>query len=244
MNKILIGIILVLCILAGAEGYPLQKPSAISYPYQQLPQVMAGTKLLVSEGDLSIKILDGAHRFIDEKIKQSGEHRSKLWTRDTSSKEAYEKSVEPNRKRFMQYIGVQNKNESINNNNAGNIEKHPAVLMEKYSLNNDPELVAETSKYRIYQVRWPVLNRVNGEGLLLQPKTKITANIIAIPDADQTPEQLAGLSSGISKESQFARHLAENGFQVLIPVLVDRTFMFPQEELIAKTAFEQFKNFK
>lgn len=233
-----------LCTLAGAEGYPLQKQSANSYPYQQLPEVMAGTKLLVSEGDLSIKILDGAHRFIDQKIKQSAEHRSKLWTRDTSSKEAYERSVEPNRKRFMQYLGVQNKNEPINNNNVGYIEKHPAVLMEKYSLNNDPELIAETSKYRIYQVRWPVLNRVNGEGLLLQPKTKITGNIIAIPDADQTPEQLAGLSSGISKESQFARHLAENGFQVLIPVLIDRTFMFPgmmqqqtQREWIYRQAF-------
>src|SRR5207249_712126 len=82
-------------------------------------------------------------------------------------------------------------------------------------------------KYRIYQVRWPVLNRVYGEGLLLQPKTKPIANIIALPDADQTPEQLAGLATGISNKSQFARQLAENGFQVLIPVLISRTLLFP-----------------
>src|SRR5437762_647687 len=99
--------------------------------------------------------------------------------------------------------------------------------MQRFSINNDADLVAETSKYRVYQVRWPVLNRVNGEGLLLQPKSKPIANIIALPDADQTPEQLVGLSPGIPPESQFARRLAENGFQVLIPVLISRTFLFP-----------------
>ena len=69
-----------------------------------------------------------------------------------------------------------------------------------------------------------------GEGLLLQPKTKPKANIIAIPDADQEPEQLVGLSPGIAVESQFARRLAENGFQVLIPVIINRTFLFPGKE--------------
>ncbi len=96
--------------------------------------------------------------------------------------------------------------------------------MQKLSDNNDPELVSETSKYSVYQVRWPVLNRVYGEGLLLQPKSNPVANIIALPDADQTPEQLVGLSPGIPVESQFARRLAENGFQVLIPVLISRYF--------------------
>ena len=99
-----------------------------------------------------------------------------------------------------------------------------------FLVNNDPELIAETSKYRVYQVRWPVLNRVNGEGLLLQPKTKPIANIIAIPDADQQPEQLVGLLPGIAVESQFARHLAENGFQVLIPVIISRELLFPGKE--------------
>ena len=74
------------------------------------------------------------------------------------------------------------------------------------------------------------MNRVYGEGLLLQPKSKPVANIIAIPDADQQPEQLVGLLPGIPVESQFARHLAENGFQVLIPVLISRELLFPGKE--------------
>ena len=114
----------------------------------------------------------------------------------------------------MHCIGVEDKSEPPANYNTGFEDKRPPVQMEKYSGFKDPDLVAETEKYRIYQVRWPVLNRVNGEGLLFAAKNKPIASVIAIPDADQTPEQLTGLSPGIPAASQFARHLAENGFQV------------------------------
>ena len=198
-----------------------------TFSYDKMPQVLPGTKPLMMEGDLSIKMLEGAHKFIEKKIDESIAKRLKLWNRDLTSKEAYEKSVEPNRRRFMKYIGVEDKTQPMVNYNVGIPDKYPSVVMEKISTNNDPELVSETDKYKIYQVRWPVLNGVYGEGLLLQPKTKSKADIIAIPDADQEPEQLVGLMPGIAPESQFARHLAENGFQVLIPVIISRTLLFP-----------------
>ncbi len=191
--------------------------------------MLPGTRQLTWQGDLSVRMLDGAHKFINANIDQSVSNRLKLWNRDLSSTSAYEKSIEPNRMRFSQYIGIEDKSKSSANYNVGLEEKHPEVFMQKISINNDPELIAETAKYKVYQVKWPALNRVNGEGILLQPKTKPVANIIAIPDADQTPEQLVGLSPGIPLESQFARHLAENGFQVLIPVLINRTFLFPDQ---------------
>ena len=198
-----------------------------TFSYDKMPQVLPGTKQLMMEGDLSIKMLEGAHKFIEKKIDESIAKRLKLWNRDLTSKEAYEKSVEPNRRRFMKYIGVEDKTQPMVNYNVGIPDKYPSVVMEKISTNNDPELVSETDKYKIYQVRWPVLNGVYGEGLLLQPKTKSKADIIAIPDADQEPEQLVGLMPGIAPESQFARHLAENGFQVLVPVIISRTLLFP-----------------
>ena len=43
-----------------------------------------------------------------------------------------------------------------------------------------------------------------------------------MPDADQTPEMIAGLVEGVPAESQFARRLAESGCRVLVPALVDR----------------------
>jgi hypothetical protein len=100
------------------------------------------------------------------------------------------------------------------------------ILMQRIAVNEDALIVAETAKYKVYQVRWTVLNDVYGEGLLLEPKSRPLANIIAIPDADNTPEQLAGLAPGIVAESQFARHFAENGYQVLIPVLISRSLLF------------------
>ena len=48
------------------------------------------------------------------------------------------------------------------------------------------------------------------------------ADVVAIPDADQIPEQIAGLVEGVPPGSQFARRLAESGCRVLVPVLVSR----------------------
>ena len=221
--------LLFVCFLIFFVGSSISAQQGIDslFPYKTLPDVLPGTKLLTTEGDLSAKMLDGAQLFIEEKIKEASTDRPKLWNRNFSSLQAYEQSVEPNRKRLMKYAGVEDKSEPFHNYDVGLPELNPPVSMQKMAMNNDAEIIAETSKYRIYQVRWPVLNRVYGEGLLLQPKTRPVANIIALPDADQTPEQLAGIALGIPNQSQFARHLAENGFQVLIPVLISRKLLFP-----------------
>src|SRR6185436_14011462 len=98
----------------------------------------------------------------------------------------------------------------------------PIAGLEYISSTTGSAKVAETERYTIFAVRWPVFDGVDGEGLLLQPKGNAVARVVALPDADQTPEMLAGLAPGIAPESQFARILAENGCQVLVPVLIDR----------------------
>jgi len=227
-NKASLASFLLFCVVGRVEAF--QVPAGRNAVNSSMQQVLPGTKSLTLEGDLSGKMLDDAHKFIEEKINGSADTRLRLWHRDFTSRDAYEKSVEPNRRRFMKCIGVENKTDPFINYNVGIADKNPAAFMEKFSVNNDPNLIGETAKYTVYQVRWPVLNRVYGEGLLLQPKTKPKANIIAIPDADQEPEQLVGLLPGLAIESQFARRLAENGFQVLIPVIISRTFLFPGKE--------------
>src|SRR5262249_7426190 len=101
-------------------------------------------------------------------------------------------------------------------------ERLPVTDLEYVSSTSEPSLVAETDTYRVRAVRWPVLPGVEGEGLLLEPKGKMAANVVALPDADWTPEMLVGLSAGVPKEAQFARRLAENGCRVVVPVLIDR----------------------
>ena len=61
------------------------------------------------------------------------------------------------------------------------------------------------------------------KGCYWNPRTPPVGCLVALPDADQTPEQIAGLAPGVESQSQFARRFAENGFQVVVPVLIDRS---------------------
>lgn len=213
--------------------------------YDTLPGTLPGTKPLtweLSPRDVSRKMLEGAHTFIDNKIQAAAATRAKAWHREFGSRESYERSVEPNRKRLMDIIGV------VPGNSGTNSSGYP-VSMQKISLAGDPEVVAQTDKFLVYQVRWPVLGSFHGEGLLVTPKGEPVGNVIALPDADQTPEQLMGLSPGLSVESQFARRFAENGYQVLIPMLISRDPMFKGEgkeqtnrEWIYRQAFHMGKH--
>lgn len=226
-------LIVVICVLligvSSLKSQPSQNIRKL-YDFDQWPEVMPGTNLLnwdLPPKEMSKKMLEGAHLMIDKKISESNLNRSKVWNRKFDSQEAYLSSVESNRRRFMKNIGLIEQYDSITE--YGNDQKsltNPAK-MEKFFASENDAMVSETESYRIFQVRWQVLDGVYGEGLLLQPKSKPLAHIIALPDADQTPEQLSGLTKGIAPHSQFARRLVENGYQVLVPVLVNRTKVFP-----------------
>jgi dienelactone hydrolase len=172
-------------------------------------RTLAGTESLTWDGDLADRMMDGAHRFVERKIDESSRTRERHWNRDLSTREAYERSVDRNRRQLMKIVGV--------------VDPRVPAALERFGDESNPALVADTATYRIYQVRWAVLEGVAGEGLLLQPKGRPRARVVALPDADQTPEQIAGLAPGVAAEAQFARRLAEHGFEVIVPVMIDRT---------------------
>ena len=91
-------------------------------------------------------------------------------------------------------------------------------------------------------MRWPAFGDVTGEGLLLLPKErKPVADVIAIPDCGQTPEQLVGLVPGVPRESQYARRLAESGCRVVVPMLINREDHLDKlsnREWLYRSAFE------
>ena len=169
---------------------------------------LENTQPLGWQGPLDEEMLDGLHVFIDRKLEESVDERTRYWSRDFSSQAAYEKSVEPNRRRFRTMIGL--------------VDKRLPPAMERYGDDDSPALVAETSSFRVLQVRWPVLEGVTGEGLLLEPRHEVVGHVVAIPDAAQTPEMIAGLAPGVPPEVQFARRLAENGLEVVVPLLINR----------------------
>ena len=164
------------------------------------------------EGDLSAKMLDGAHRFIDQKIADSIKLRPRHWRRDKSSPEAYAKSIEPNRKQFARRIGI--------------VDQRLPAAMERFGNDDNPALVCQAPNYNVYQVRWPVLDGVWGEGLLVEPADPPLACVVVLPDADETPEQVLGLAPGIKGDFQYARRLAEWGCLVVIPTLINREDRF------------------
>jgi dienelactone hydrolase len=170
---------------------------------------LAGTKPLTMEGDIASELVAGVDRFLLKKIDESLEKRARHWKRDFSSAEAYSKSIEPNRKRLAHILGVRD-------------PRVPFAAPELVATTAQPALVGKGTNFEAFAVRWPAFCDVHGEGLLLVPKGKKVADVIAIPDADLTPEQITGLMPGVPAESQYARRLAESGCRVLVPVLIDR----------------------
>ncbi|OUV10176.1 MAG: hypothetical protein CBC46_11855 [Verrucomicrobiaceae bacterium TMED86] len=89
--------------------------------------------------------------------------------------------------------------------------------------------VAEGKGYSVHEVRWQAFGDVHGEGLWLQSPTA-TRTMIVIPDADQSAEKC-----------QAAFQYASKGFNVYIPVLINRK-LGPQKisnrEFIYRPAFE------
>ena len=72
-----------------------------------------GTQALLMEGDLSAQMVAGIDRFLMRMTDESGDQREQYWTRDFSSQEAYEKSLEPNRQRLRKVLGVVDERMSV-----------------------------------------------------------------------------------------------------------------------------------
>ncbi|NBR87301.1 MAG: hypothetical protein EBS84_03260 [Proteobacteria bacterium] len=170
---------------------------------------LPGTQPLTREGDFSEQMVAGIQKFLLRETENSIAARAQLWARDRSSPEAYAKSVEPNRQHLAKILGVVD-------------PRIPFKALEFIATTRDSAILAETPQFKVFAVRWPVLDGVTGEGLLLEPKSSPRAQVIALPDADQTPEQLAGVAPGTSANAQWARALAAAGCRVIIPTLVDR----------------------
>ena len=113
----------------------------------------------------------------------------------------------------------------------------PVAAFEFTGSTASPARVGETESFTAEAVRWPVFDGVYAEGLWLRPKGEPVACVVAIPDADQMPEMLVGLAPGPAPERQFARRLAEQGCEVLVPVLIDR-----QDTLSSKPELKRVTN--
>ena len=198
---------------------------------------LPGTDPLTMGGDLAAQMVTSLDEFVAQAVTDSVESRQQLWNRDYRSHAAYADSIAPNRQRFRGYIGCVD-------------ERVPIDALHYIATTAQTAEIAKVEGYTVYAVQWPVFDGVDGEGLLLEPDGEPVAQVIALSDADWTPEMLVGLSAGIPQEAQFARRLAEQGCRVVVPTLIDRNDRWsgnpkiermtnqPHREFIYRMAFE------
>lgn len=191
------------------------------------------TQILLIKDDIASLMIEGIDRFLLRQTELSVEKRAKYWNRNFESPSAYNLSIQTNRERLAYILGVR----------------------DKLSTNAEPEIftrlsgntiIASGENYQVQQIRWRAFGDVYGEGLILSPtEGEGVCDVIAVPDSDQTPEQIAGLTDGLPIESQFARILAQSGCRVVVPTLINRAIelhkgkaALPCREFIQRPAYE------
>ncbi len=168
------------------------------------------TQPLEMQGDLAMQLVEGVDQFLLNELEKSVDRRKAHWKRDLTSWNAHETSIQPQRKQLASILGVRDQRIA---NPTPNVIAHPG----------EESRIGRGNSFDIYAISWPAFGVVNGEGLLLIPtKQPAIANVVAIPDCEITPEQLVGLTEAVTPASQYARHLAEAGFRVVVPLLINR----------------------
>lgn len=203
-------------------------------------QVLPGTAPLTIARPLDEVMVDGLHRFCLRELAAAREKRAARWSRDYSSTQAYVATLAPHRERLCVTVGAVDPRRTAD----------PAGLarFELVSTLDRSSVIARSSRVTVHAVRWPVLDGVTAEGLLLLPTT-LRAGVVALPDADWTPELFCGVSEGLPESAQYVRRLAEAGCLVAIPTLISRSDEFsgspqvaytnqPHREFIYRQAYE------
>lgn len=180
--------------------------TAAAAPGDPLP----GTQPLVEEVDWAVRLVQQADRFLDRQIAQTAAERQRRWRQSLESPEAFQQWVESSRQALTRALGLVD-------------ARVPFEAPELLATTRRPARVGRGRNFDAFAVRWPAVRQVHGEGLLLVPHGPQLADLIALPDAEQTPEQLCGLAPGLPPQAQYARHLAEAGCRVLVPALISRT---------------------
>src|SRR6478752_2006936 len=158
-----------------------------------------------STGDArSVALVAGIDRFVMREIAESTSKREDLWKRDLSSPEAYDKSVQPNRMHLRKILGVLEEDKRV-----------PMQGLELVATTEHGPNLADAQTYSIHVVRWPVLDGVYGEGLLFKQRGEPKARVVLIPDADRTPEEVAGLIDGNEALGKCAHELALAGCEIV-----------------------------
>ena len=175
--------------------------------------LLHGTRPLSLSKPLDVVMVDGINRFCLRELAASPERRRAAWRGDFSTPDRLTKNLAPKRERFRGIIGAVDPRLT-----AGEESRLDFELLARLEQDS---VVARSELVTVHAVRWRVLDGVTAEGMLLLPK-RVRARVVAIPDADWTPEMFCGIQPGLPAQTQLARRLAEHGCLVVVPTLISR----------------------
>jgi dienelactone hydrolase len=216
-------------ILITAFSYIARGQSTGGIPFNCAP--------LTEQGDLSALMVRGIGEFLTGETERARVARNGWWHRDFSSAAAFDSSVASKRILLAKMLGLAD----------ARLEPEMEVMTGK----DLRPLAVETSGYIVRAVCWKVLDGMGAEGLLLQPKGQVRARAVVVPDADVSPEAMAGMRQSGGPGYGAAARLAAAGYEVLVPVLVSRADTFsgspslqrytnqPHREWIYRQAYEE-----
>lgn len=184
-------------------------------------EILPGTTKLTWSDPLDVRMMQEAHRFVEQKIDVAEEARAGASESSTG---------DVRRERLRWLLGAGNASRQTHTHLAFEPYKNE-VHMLRIGDDRLPAVLEENDQFSITRVAWPAFEGVTGEGLLLEPLVQASAAVVLVPDADQSPEQLAGLIAEHGSGHLFARRLAASGVRVVIPTLINRNEVSPSSPL-------------
>jgi len=175
-------------------------------------QPLAGTALLTGTNNLSDAYLEGVDRFMLRETERLAGERHLFWKRDfTAGEQGYLASVETNRQRLARMLGVRD-------------PRVPFAAPEPVATLVCSAALGETETHTLLRIRWPVIGKFQAEGLLLEPKRKpVVQNIVHLPHAGVSPEQVLGLAPGAPAASASGFAFPAPGCRMVLPAVVGRS---------------------
>jgi cephalosporin-C deacetylase-like acetyl esterase len=187
-----------LCILLVSPLYVLA---------QSLPNT---APLTAATGDERSKtMVAGIDRFAMQLIETTARERHARWKQNLSAAAKHDTFLKDMRQKLRTSIGMVD-------------ETSPDPALQRISANPQNTPLAETPEWAAWYVRWPVFDGVEGTGVLIQPKGKIQACIVCLPDADETPQSALFDKHVVAEAAHHGMELAALGCQVVVPLLTNR----------------------
>ncbi|HRR33619.1 MAG TPA: hypothetical protein P5026_05940 [Kiritimatiellia bacterium] len=174
-------------------------------------QPLVGTQPLTGTNDLSDAYLSGLDRFTLRETERVAAERSEQWRQRMAEDGATVAAwLATNRAELARMLGVRD-------------ARVPFDAPETLSTLTHDAVVGRTATHTLMRIRWPVIGDFAAEGLLLEPAQQpIATNIVHLPHAGITPEQVLGLTNGAAAASRLGFGFPSPNCRMVVPAVISR----------------------